>query len=505
MNLIRKRTEVVKMNDEIGEIENSIQQLVSGNLDISMQMEQFDLLGSLAADIQQISTTFNGYINEISHVLSHLSAGNMAVSFAKEIHYQGDFVPIKSALHKIRHSLNKSFEEINDFTHEIDRLCEQVENGSNQITQNAIDQADLINNLSGTISEIAEQTTINTQNIRKAAESINTIQTESEEGREYMEQMVDSIQRVQSSSKDISSIISIIDEMANQSKLLALNASIEAARAGEAGKGFSVVAGEVGVLAQKSADAVKKTTELINHSIATAKESADMAEKTSESFKSIQGSIDHVTKLCIDVAEASKEQTTRLKHTSDIITDISGVVQNNAAYAQENCAGVTELAQLTSKLRAVMSRYRLKKQGETVIKAERGSNLDKALQDKLLTQLRKASVPREIDSLLVEIIQEEKDLECLYVIDGGGNQLSHTIMNPAIIAEQDENFRPAMPGDYHGDKKYYRQAVKKPKEWYVSVDYISTATGGLCRTLSYAYEGNEGKTFVICVDLICTY
>ena len=131
--------------------------------------------------------------------------------------------------------------------------------------------------------------------------------------------------------------------------------------------------------------------------------------------------------------------------------------------------------------------------------------MNKALQDKLVTQLRKASAPREIDSLLEEIIQEEKDFECLYVIDGDGNQLSNTIMNPAIIAEQDENFRPAMPGDYHGDKKYYRQAIKKPKEWYVSVDYISTATGGLCRTLSYAYEGNDGKTFVICVDLICTY
>ena len=157
--------------------------------------------------------------------------------------------------------------------------------------------------------------------------------------------------------------------------------TIEAARAGEAGRGFSIVANEVGVLAQKSADAVKQTTELINHSILTAKESADIAEKTSESFKSIQGSIESVTKLCVEVAEASEEQTNRLKHTSDIITDISGVVQNNAAYAEENCAGVTELSELTSKLRAVMSRYRLKKQGDTAVKVANNSQLDKAVQD----------------------------------------------------------------------------------------------------------------------------
>lgn len=505
MNLMRKRTERLKMKGEIGEIESTIQQLVNGNLDITMQMEQYELLGDLATDIQRISTAFHGYINEISHVLSHLSAGNMAVSFAKDINYQGDFVPIKNALHKIRHSLNKSFEEINDLTHEIDRLCDQVENGSNQITQSAIDQAELINNLTGTIYEITEQTTNNTKNVRKAAEDINTIQKEAEVGREYIEQMVASIEKVQSSSQDISSIISIIDEMAQQSKLLALNASIEAARAGEAGRGFSIVANEVGVLAQKSADAVKQTTELIGHSIQTAKESADIAEKTSESFKSIQGSIASVTKLCVEVAEASEEQTNRLKRTSDIITDISGVVQNNAAYAEENCAGVTELSELSSKLRAVMSRYRLKKQGETTVKVESNSQLDKTVQDKLFTQLQKASTTREVDSILEDIIKDQKDFECLYVIDSSGKQLSHTIMNPDIIAEQDENFKPAMPGDNHSDKKYYRQAIKTPKEWYVSVDYISTATGGLCKTLSYAYEGNDNKTYVICVDLICRY
>jgi methyl-accepting chemotaxis protein len=505
MNLMRKRAKGIEMNGEIGEIESAIQQLVNGNLDITMQMEQFDLLGNLAIDIQQISTAFNGYINEISRVLSHLSAGNMAVSFSKDTHYQGDFVPIKNALHKIKHSLNKSFEEINDLTHEVDRLCDQVENGSNQITQNAIDQAELINNLSGTIYEITRQTTINTQNVRKAAEDVNTIQTEAKVGREYIEQMVDSIKKVQSSSQDISSIISIIDEMANQSKLLALNASIEAARAGEAGRGFSIVANEVGVLAQKSADAVKQTTELINHSILRAKESSKIAEKTSESFKSIQGSIETVATLCVEVAEASEEQTNRLKHTSDIITDISGVVQNNAAYAEENCAGVTELSELTSKLRAIMSRYRLAKQGDTAVKAGNNSQLDPNVQERLFSLLKNAFTTKEVDTVLENIIKDQKDFECLYVIDASGKQLSHTIMNPEIIAVQDENFKPAMPGDYHGEKKYYRQAIKNSKEWYVSVDYISTATGGLCKTLSYAYEAQDNKTYVICVDLICKY
>jgi len=71
--------------------------------------------------------------------------------------------------------------------------------------------------------------------------------------------------------------------------------------------------------------------------------------------------------------------------------------------------------------------------------------------------------------------------------------------------EQDENFKPAMPGDFYGNKKYFRKAMKTPNEWHTSVEYISTATGGLCKTLSFAYEGANLKTYVVCVDLICRF
>jgi Methyl-accepting chemotaxis protein len=501
-----KRQEIQKIGSEAERLAGSTHQMVSGDLDIAISTENYVMLSDLAEDINQISKSFNEYINEIAHILSHLSAGNMAVSFTKNINYQGDFVPIKNALHKIRHSLNSSFEEINQLTVQVDKLSSQVDSGAAQIAKNASDQANLITDLTGKIYQITEHTTNNARNAKLAAESVNEVQKEAETGGKYMEQMLGSIEKVQSSSRDISGIITIISGLAEQTKLLALNAAIEAARAGESGRGFSVVASEVRNLAERSAEAVNQTTQLIDNSLKTAKESAEIADKTSESFQKINSSIENVTKLCTDIAEVSESQAESLKNTSVIITDISNTIQNDAAYAQENSAVASNLLEVSSSLKKVMTKYRLRNQkNSAVIVNNSFDKIDKSYLQNLFDKLAKASMTNEIDAVLEAAIKNQKDFECLYVIDGKGSQQSHTVMNPEITIEQDENFKPAMPGDYCGEKKYFRKAMKKPHEWYTSIEYISTATGGLCRTVSCSYEGEDGKTYVICIDLISRF
>jgi len=47
--------------------------MLCGNLDINIDIDHFNFLGDLAEDINQINSTFNAYINEISHILAHLS------------------------------------------------------------------------------------------------------------------------------------------------------------------------------------------------------------------------------------------------------------------------------------------------------------------------------------------------------------------------------------------------------------------------------------------------
>lgn len=480
-------------------------QLVKGNLDIKIDSTDYLLLKELAEDVDQISKTFHDYIGEISHILSHLSAGNMTVSFTKDLQYQGDFLPIQNALHKIRHSLRASFEEINQLSVQMDQLSSRVDSGASLIADNSSKQAELISDLTDTIYRITDQTVANASDAETASKQILEIQQDARYGKDHMDQMLISIQKVQSSSRDISHIIDIINGLASQTKLLALNASIEAARAGEAGSGFSVVASEIGLLAQKSAEAVKQTTLLISSSISAAEITGGIAEKTAGSLEEILLSVNKATKLCTGIADASKQQANELQNTSQIITNISAAVQNNAAYAGENSRVASDMLGVSVGLRQLMTRFKLEKTSpENVMQNELQPQQEEKF-SLLIRELIAMPETAQMDAALVAFLPEQSDNECLYVIDSEGYQISHTIMNPNIIMIKEDGFQAAEPGDYHGTKGYYRRAINSLGQWQTSHEYISTATGGLCRTLSYAYPGEDQRIRVLCIDIICRF
>ncbi|MDF1562198.1 MAG: methyl-accepting chemotaxis protein [Deltaproteobacteria bacterium] len=191
--------------------------------------------------------------------------------------------------------------------------------------------------------------------------------------RAQVEEIATTILDLSEKTQQISSIIATVDDFAEQSSLLALNASIEAARAGEEGKAFSVVAGEVKNLAEQSRQATERVRAILSE-IQQATHTAVMV--TEEGSKRVETGVE----LIQAAGEIVKDLARTIQASADSARQISaaarqqagGVSQINAAmdiideYARQSLYSVrhTETASrmvstITGQLRAATERYRL--------------------------------------------------------------------------------------------------------------------------------------------------
>lgn len=177
------------------------------------------------------------------------------------------------------------------------------------------------------IAGVAEQ---NAALAAKAASEFSSAQSSSAEGREAVRRMTEAVLQINDSSKRISQIIHVMDEIAFQTNLLALNAAVEAAHAGDEGKGFAVVAAEVRALAQRSADAAKDITELIEDSVNRAATGQDLALQSGRALEEIGRNVECVNEMVRSMAQSSNEQRQAMHEANLAIGRIDEAMQQNA-------------------------------------------------------------------------------------------------------------------------------------------------------------------------------
>ena len=348
-----------KMLAPLTELEKAASDMAAGSLYVEINHESEDEIGTLAECMRRMMERVRSIIEDMREILNEMANANFAVELNKKQMYIGDYQPLIIAVENIVRQLNYALINVRVASEQVNSGAGQVASAAQALSQGATEQASTVEELSAAMDEISNETKITAQKSGEANGVADLMRTEVMKGNNKMEEMSEAMQDITNKSNEIEKIIKTIDDIAFQTNILALNAAVEAARAGAAGKGFAVVADEVRNLAQKSAEAAKNTTALIEGTIESVANGGRITEETAEALQIVAGNVGKVTGLIGEITKASNEQAERISQITNGIEQISSVIQTNSATAEESAAASEELSGQATMMYDMISKFRL--------------------------------------------------------------------------------------------------------------------------------------------------
>ena len=293
-------------------------------------------VGSMVKSIAFMKDNMHAMISEISNVLNQMGGGNYRVDLQQE--YVGEFTRIKESLLTIIESMKETLNTLRIAADEINMGSEQLANAAQDLAEGSSDQAVQVAGLVDAMRSMASSMEQNAQAATASVDIANRAGVTLQQGNVKMEELKVAIGEISTCAEQIHSIINPIEGIAEQTNLLSLNAAIEAARAGEAGRGFAVVADEIRKLAEESASASGRTTELIETTIQAVDKGISIADETVANMAEVMQGAMEATQTMGRIADLLNTEVNNIHDINSTISRVSEVVDSNSATSQETAA-----------------------------------------------------------------------------------------------------------------------------------------------------------------------
>lgn len=349
-----------RIKNSLKGVTNRIELLANGDLKTPTKISRTkDETQVLSASLSNTVNSINGYISELSKILSSISEGDFDVSVEGEFH--GDFVIMKESLNSIIVSLSQMLMSVQDSSKEVLETAGIVSESAVQVHTGSSEQSSSLMVLTEETKAIEENISEVDNNTRMAGELMEKAKTSMDAGDANMKNLLKAMEDINNNSLEITKVNRILENIAAQTNMLALNASVEASRAGEFGKGFAVVASEVRELAAQSTDSAKHASEVINSSLKAIENGVIYAKQAAESFDDINEVTSKMTDITKRLEESVSVQKESLANMSDQIAQISNVAQRNLDSSYESTTASQKLHKQAEGLQNISGQFRLRR------------------------------------------------------------------------------------------------------------------------------------------------
>ena len=347
-----------------------------------------DEIGEAGKAVNNMLEITEKAFKDIQELFTSVSSGNLMARLPKG--YQGDIE--ECALH-IGKSLEKLSLTLNDILIDVDQIAtaaSQAGDAVGQVADGAKAQVEATQDIQAKVKESGDLRELVEESTKKTGEAALEASKTAKKGSDETEKMVELVNEVSVNSSKIAEISSLIEEISQQTTMLALNASIEASRAGEAGRGFSVVATEVGKLADRSSQSVKDIGSLTNDAMQKANDSVSRMDKVKSEMENINNLIKNIESMMMTVDKHTSQQKEMALAVSGAINNLERIGESNAVSSEEITASMVELSKIAGNTREKINVFSMDnttivketEEAETVNSDSEGEfDLDKALKD----------------------------------------------------------------------------------------------------------------------------
>ena len=312
INPIKKLTDVIKL-------------MTAGDFTVHAQTKSNDEIGMMSRCVEKFIAAMSDMIasiNSVSGILHNQADSSKDVS-----------VQMFSASKMQNQSMKELNETVEQLSTSVSGIAESATTLATLVTETRDDGEGVSNKMNETV-DVSQKGKAAMQDVSVAMQNINN----------SVRKLQLAIDAVEKASEEITNITGVIGSIADETNLLSLNASIEAARAGEAGKGFTVVATEIGKLAQTSMESVRHIDDLV---LEIKSSIADVINQANDSVENINNSntlIENAVET-FDIIFENIDTVGNLIHQMIVKVDrVEDEARNVAAISEEQAASAEEIA-----------------------------------------------------------------------------------------------------------------------------------------------------------------